>query len=44
MKDILMEEQTNGMFWGQVEFLFFIFPHHRTLKILEMKYNPTNKK
>ena len=36
-----MEEQTIGMFCGQVQFLFF--PNRHMLKFLEMKCNPTNK-
>ena len=40
--DISMEEQTNGTFWGHVQFSFF--PDHCSLKFLKMKCNPTNKK
>ena len=42
-KNILTEEWTIGTFCAQVQFLF-LFSHRRTLKFLEMKCNPTNKK
>ena len=43
-QNILAEEQTIGMFWGQVQILFLIFPNRHTLKFFQMKCNPTDKK
>ena len=39
-KFILMEKQTIGAFWDQVQF----FPDRRILKFLKMQFNPSNKK
>ena len=36
---IRIDEQAQHRFWAQVKF----FPDGRTLKFLEVKYNPTNK-
>ena len=38
-KIILIKEQTNGTFWGQVDFLFLFFHDCRTLKFLKRKCN-----